>query len=86
MNKLQPNEHILTGGWLVQDGRARGDAGCERIDWLIEHHLHKIAESPQSGAWETLYRNPDDGCYWERTYPQSGMNGGGPLQLKCPTA
>jgi len=85
MNKLQPNEQILTGAWLVEDRRARGDAACERIEWLIAHHLQRIADSPQSGAWQTLYRAPDDGRYWERTYPQSEMHGGGPPQLKCLT-
>jgi Immunity protein 27 len=82
MNRLQPNEQILTGAWLVQDGRARGDAACERIEWLIAHHLQKIADRPRSGAWETLYRDPEDGRYWERTYPQGEMHGGGPPQLK----
>jgi hypothetical protein len=85
MIRLQPNEQILTGAWLVEDGHARGDAACERIEWLITHHLEKIANSPQSGAWETLYRDPDDGRYWERTYLQSEMHGGGPPQLKCVT-
>jgi len=85
MNTLQPNEQILTGTWLCEAGRARSDAACERIEWLIAHHLQKVADSPQSGAWETLYRDTEDGRYWERTYPQSGMHGGGPPQLKCLT-
>jgi immunity protein 27 of polymorphic toxin system len=80
--KLQPNEQILSGRWRVEDGRARADATCDRIDWLITRHLQKVADSPQSGAWETLYRDPDDGRYWERSYPQGEMHGGGPSQLK----
>jgi hypothetical protein len=86
MTKLQPNEQMLTGAWLVQDGRAHADAVCQRIAWLIAHHLQKVANSPQSGGWETLYRDPDDGRYWERTYPQGQMHGGGPPQLKCLSA
>jgi immunity protein 27 of polymorphic toxin system len=80
--KLQPNEKILTGRWQVADGRARADAICDRIDWLIAHHLQKVADNPQSGAWETLYRDPDADRYWERTYPQGEMHGGGPPQLQ----
>jgi Immunity protein 27 len=68
----------------MEGGRARGDL-CERIAWLIAQHLQKIADRRQSGAWETLYRDPDDGRYWERTRPQSEMHGGGPPQLKCLT-
>ena len=82
MNKLQPNERVLTGNWLVQAGHARRDATCERIEWLTAHQLRKIADSPQWGAWKTLYRDLDDGRYWERTYPQSEMQGGGPPQLR----
>jgi immunity protein 27 of polymorphic toxin system len=85
LNKLQPNERVLTGRWLVEDGRARGDAICDRIECLAVHHLQKVAISPDSGGWETLYRDPDDGRYWERTYPQSEMHGGGPPELKCLT-
>jgi hypothetical protein len=85
LSKLQPNEQILTGRWLLEDGHARADATCERIEWLIAHHLQKIADSPQSGHWKTLYRDPDDGRHWERTYPHGEMHGGGPPQLKSLT-
>jgi hypothetical protein len=73
---------MLTGTWLVEEGRTRADDTCERIAWLIAHHLQRIVDSPQ-GAWETLLRAPDDGRYRERTYPQSGTHGRGPPQLKC---
>ena len=71
MIKLQPHEQRLTGSWVAQDGKVHGDAICERIKWLLAHDLKKVADSPQWGAWKTLYLDPDDGRYWERTYPQS---------------
>jgi hypothetical protein len=86
MTKLQSNEQVLTGSWIAENGKVHGDAICERIIWLLAHHLRKIADSPQWGAWETLYQDPDDGRYWERTYPQSELHGGGPPQLRCLTA
>lgn len=82
MNKLQPNETVLTGNWVVKGGHVERDPIADRIEWLISHQLRKIADSPQWGAWETLYKDPDDGRYWERTYPQSGMHGGGPPLLR----
>ena len=85
MMKLQPGETILTGHWIIRDRKAVADSICARIKWLIAHHLQKIADSPQWGAWETLYRDPDDARYWERTYPQGEMHGGGPPQLRCLT-
>jgi Immunity protein 27 len=83
MDKLKSDEFLLTGNWVKDQGHMRGDAVSERIEWLITHHLTKIASSPQSGGWETLYRDPRDGRYWERTYPRSEMHGGGPPELVC---
>lgn len=53
----------------------------ERIRHLTDHVLLKIAISPVSGAWETLFKDPADGRLWERTYPESEMHGGGPPSL-----
>jgi hypothetical protein len=85
-SKLQSDDSLLTGYWLVQNGKAHGDAACERIEWLLSHHLLKVADSLEGGGWETLYRDPDDGRYWERTFPQGELQGGGPPQLRCLTA
>jgi len=84
--KLLPHETELTGKWIVEGREARRDAICERIEWLIAEHLKQLAVSEQWGAWETLFRDPDDGRYWERTYPQGEMQGGGPPQLRCLSA
>jgi Immunity protein 27 len=42
-----------------------------------ERYLAKIASSD----WETLFRDPSDGRYWERTYLHSETQGGGPPSL-----
>ena len=81
--KLQANESELTGVWRFKDGRMRADVTCERIHWLIDRVFRKVADSPGSGAWETLYQDPNDGRYWERVYPQSEMHGGGPPRLNA---
>jgi hypothetical protein len=79
---IQPEEIELVGQWIVQNGKIRGDAICKRIQWLTSHHLKKITISKLSGAWETLFQDPDDKRYWEQTYSQSEMHGGGPPSLK----
>jgi hypothetical protein len=79
--KPKSHETELVGEWIVEGGTARRDATCERIEWLIANHLRQIAVSPQWGAWETLFQDPNDGRYWERTYPQGEMQGGGPPRL-----
>ena len=86
MMKLQPSETVVTGNWLIRNGRVYPDAAEERIEWLIANCLQKVKDSPNWGAWETLYKDPDDGRYWERTYPQSEMQGGGPRQLRLLSA
>jgi len=84
--KLLPNETNLTGKWIAEGQEVRRDAICERIEKLVSDYLKQIAVSEQWGAWETLFQDPDDGRYWERTYPQSELHGGGPPQLRCLSA
>jgi hypothetical protein len=80
--KIAHHEIELIGQWITENGQPHGDVTCERIQWLTSHHLKKIAISKQWGAWETLFQDPDDGRYWEQTYPHSEMHGGGPPKLK----
>jgi hypothetical protein len=81
--ELRSDETKLVGKWVEEYGQIRADALCERIKWLTSRHLRKIAISKQWGAWETLFQDPNDGRYWERTYPQGEMHGGGPPALEC---
>ena len=79
MMKLKPDETELLCKWVVADGKVTGDETCERIQSLTSQYLEKVA----GGGWEILYRDPNDGRYWELTYPQSEMHGGGPPRLTC---
>jgi hypothetical protein len=49
MNKLQPDEELLVGGSIVENGEVRKDAIGERIDWLLSHSLEKISDSAKRG-------------------------------------
>jgi Immunity protein 27 len=84
--KLSPTETELIGRSEMVDGLVRADATCQRIEWLTSSYLEKIATSKDWGGWETLFRDLDDGRYWERTYPQSEMHGGGPPRLTALSA
>jgi immunity protein 27 of polymorphic toxin system len=77
--KLKPNETDLLGKFLIVDGTVIGDTTTERIEVLVKELLGKIAVD--ATGWETLYRDPSDGRYWELTYPQGEMHGGGPPRL-----
>ena len=82
-NRIQPNETELIGHWVVEGDRARGDATCERVNWLTETYLVPIAYSlrPPGHRQKTLYRDPSDGRLWERSFQQSEMHGDGPPRL-----
>ena len=56
--------------------RAVGDASL--IDDLFKNKLVDFYR----GNWATLYRHKETGEYWELTYPQSEMQGGGPRRLR----
>jgi hypothetical protein len=83
---LESNENDLVGSWIQGKDGLKVDQISERILWLIATNLHKVADSPKSGAWETLYRDPADGRLWERTYPNGETQGGGPPRLRNITA
>jgi len=75
--KIKPEETDLLGKWEVVDGQVVSDATAERINVLVDKYLEKVAGS----GWETLFRDPRDGRYWELIYPESSWHGGGPPRL-----
>ena len=79
MMKLKPEETDLLGKWEVVAGNVVGDVNSERINDLVERYLEKVVVD--ATGWDTLYRDPDDGRYWELTYPESSLHGGGPPRL-----
>lgn len=82
---LRPEETSLIGQWLVIDNEVVADETTLRINMLTEHFLEKMGYGPY-GAWETLYIDPKDRRYWEKTYLQSDLHGGGPPSLICLSA
>lgn len=79
--KIAPSEILLTGQLLSREGHVVGDEICQRIDELVGSHLKELGRDVS--GWDALYRDPDDGRFWELIYPQSYLQGGGPPQLRC---
>ncbi|HEY1956799.1 MAG TPA: Imm27 family immunity protein [Polyangiaceae bacterium] len=77
--KLRPSELVLEGRWNVVDGRIAPDDVAERVRSLARDVLERVASD--ASGWDTLYLDPADGRYWELTYPQGQMHGGGPPRL-----
>ncbi|WP_394086234.1 Imm27 family immunity protein [Roseixanthobacter finlandensis] len=55
-----------------------GDAA--EIDALLSTELIHLAAT--EGGWRKLYRHRATGSFWELSYPQSEMHGGGPRRLR----
>ena len=64
----------------MKSGSMTQDSICDRIQWLTESYLEQIAIDGDN--WSALFKDPHDGRYWELTYPQSHMQGGGPPTLQ----
>jgi Immunity protein 27 len=84
MMTIDPSETIITGQWVLQDGRRVADDVCKRILALAESYLVKLGTD--ASGWDVLHRDPNDGRLWELIYPQSELHGGGPPQLRYLTA
>ncbi|HPT12785.1 MAG TPA: Imm27 family immunity protein [Bacteroidales bacterium] len=77
--KLLRHEDKLIGAWILKDNKVIEDNICERINWLVSSYLIKI--KTDTTGWCILYQDPEDKRFWELTYLQSELHGGGPPSL-----
>jgi hypothetical protein len=77
--QLRPNESDLRGQWVLVDGKIVKDEVSTRIENLTVKCLNRVKKD--KSGWNTLFRDPSDGRYWELTYTDSEIHGGGPPQL-----
>ncbi|MCK4563218.1 MAG: hypothetical protein KAU94_00930 [Verrucomicrobia bacterium] len=82
MKRITSLETDICGAWIESGNQVHGDETCERVKWLSEEVLVQLAFSREFGAWETLFKDPDDNRLWERHYPQGELQGGGPPALR----
>lgn len=77
---IDPSEEKITGEWIESGEDVVRDENCNRVIYLTENYLEElVVDSPN---WEILYRDPKDGRFWVKTYPQSNLHGGGPPELE----
>jgi len=77
---IDPTETRLVGIWgTLVDGKPVADPITTRINMLISDVLVRVGSTDD--GWTILYKDPEDGRYWELTYPQSEYHGGGPPML-----
>jgi hypothetical protein len=83
MNTPDPSETEIIGGIKNEHGVATNDEQLTRIWWLITNKLDKIATA--DNGWEQLYRDPNDGRFWELFFPRGELQAGGPPALHVVT-
>ena len=79
--ELDPDERRLVGGWVEQQGGRTLDQVDRRIFWLVTRRLVALGQAHH--GWEQLYQDPRDGRFWELTFPEGSLHGGGPRLLTC---
>lgn len=72
-------EFELNGKWLFLNNKLVEDETSNRINYLKNNYLNKVAIS--TSGWETLYHDPTDNRYWELIFSQSESHGGGASTL-----
>ena len=77
---INPNETLIVGSWVMAGGRMIADSEVQHIRTLVADELERVAIAPS--GWESLYKNPRDGRYWEMFFPHSEMHGGDPEALR----
>ena len=64
---IYSNETEFAGSWLLENGNVKDDNVSMRIKDLIVNYLSEIAMTDD--GWQRLYQDPNDGRYWELSYP-----------------
>jgi hypothetical protein len=70
---------VIEGNWLFDGKQVVGDEGCKQIDAILPT-LTFVAS--RDGGWARLYRDDELALFWELTYPQGELHGGGPPRLE----
>ncbi|HZN02224.1 MAG TPA: Imm27 family immunity protein [Candidatus Polarisedimenticolia bacterium] len=77
---IASHETEIRGKWNMIGGKVEADDQCLRIEDLVTQHLREVGRD--ATGWDRLFIDPQDGRYWELTYPESELHGGGPPRLR----
>lgn len=69
----------LVGAWILKGSSVVADDTEIEIERRLREDLRQVAVSRED--WAGLFFDPLDESYWELTFPQGHMHGGGPKRL-----
>ncbi len=75
LRSTSPTETKIEGNWILENGKLIADVSTKRIDYLIKNELIELGRS--TDGWSVLYRSKEDKRYWELSYADSSLHGGG---------
>ncbi len=78
---INKQEIKIQGKWILVNNHLEEDEVSRRINDLISGYLTKI--TIDNSGWYILYQDESDGRYWELSYEQGELQGGGPPTLTC---
>ncbi|WP_425265694.1 Imm27 family immunity protein [Terrihabitans rhizophilus] len=73
-------ERALVETWVLRNGRVCAEGDSAEISALLKGSLVHVAYA--DGGWRSLYQHRGTNRFWELTYPNSHMHGGGPRRLR----
>lgn len=75
MTKIEKGEILLKGAIINHLNSIEYDDVSNRIFSLVENYLVEV--KVDSSGWNRLFKDPRDGRYWELSFPNSELQGGG---------
>lgn len=72
---LDGMSETLVGAWVEANGQVVADDTCLKIEEMVATF---VSAGRSSDGWSTLFRDPVTGAFWERSYLQGHLHGGGP--------
>lgn len=76
---LKSDEFKLQGKWITSNDKVIDDEISNRITFLKNNYLIKLATSDD--GWDTLFQDPNDKRFWELIFEKGELHGGGPPSL-----
>lgn len=66
--------------WHAEDGKVTACGDVAAIDEMLATKLEEVRT--EEGGWVIVFRHRDTHQFWELSYPQSELHGGGPRRLR----
>lgn len=78
---IEPDETYIIGFKLLAEHGWRDQSDVKRVTFLLNNHLEYVASREADQIRHELYRDPNDGRFWETWYFQPQFQADGPASI-----